>query len=231
MRPPIEKHPSDDDPRLKEPKDLAHFALRAAGVGIWEFYAGKNEWFLDAQCQQLLGLQNTPLISTDQLYELIQPIDLNSFKFFLSRALNKIEGGKFDVQLRVSDTKSNLRWLDFSGQAFFSQQGSVDRFGGVLKDITDHMLARIESENNAGLLRSVISSAPVGIGLFVGRDLVIEMPNSIFVDIVGKGPDIVGKSLREVMPELEAQGFLRILDNVFMIGKIFQNVSILVIII
>ncbi len=225
MRPPIEKNPSEDDPRLKEPKDLAHFALRAAGVGIWEFYAGTNEWILDARCQQLLGLQNTPLISTDQLYELIQQIDHNSLTYFLRRALNNVDDGKFDVQLRVSDTKGNMRWLDFSGQAFFGQQGRIDRFGGVLKDITDHVLARIESENNAEVLRSVISSAPVGIGLFVGRDLVIEMPNAIFIDIVGKGPDIVGKSLREVMPELEAQGFLRILDEVFITGKIFQGLS------
>ncbi len=225
MRPPIERHLSEDDPRLKDPKDLAHFALRAAGVGIWEFYAGTNKWFLDARCQQLLGLQNTSLISSDQLSEMIQPIDLNSFTYFLGRALDNVDGGKFGVQLRVSDTKGKLRWLDFSGQAFFGEQGSVDRFGGVMKDITDHMSARIESENNADVLRSVISSAPVGIGLFVGKELVIEMPNSIFIDIVGKGPDIVGKSLREVMPELEAQGFLRILDEVFASGKTFQRES------
>ena len=40
--------------------------------------------------------------------------------------------------------------------------------------------------------------------------------------MVGKGPDIVGKPLREVMPELESQPFLQILDDVYTSGKTYQ---------
>ncbi|MBA4167065.1 MAG: PAS domain-containing protein, partial [Chitinophagaceae bacterium] len=71
--------------------------------------------------------------------------------------------------------------------------------------------------------RTVISSAPVGIGVFLGRDLIIDMPNQVFIDIVGKGPDITGKRLREVMPELDSQPFLKILDEVYTTGKVFQS--------
>ncbi len=80
-------------------------------------------------------------------------------------------------------------------------------------------------EASEAKLRSIIASAPAGIGLFLGRDLIVELPNQTFIDIVGKGPDIVGKPLREVMPELitENQPFLQILDNVYTSGKMFQS--------
>jgi len=46
---------------------------------------------------------------------------------------------------------------------------------------------------------------------------VVEMPNQTFIEIVGKGKNIEGKPLREVMPELltEQQPFLKILDDVY----------------
>ena len=94
-------------------------------------------------------------------------------------------------------------------------------------DVTDRVVAMKELEESETKLRGIISSAPAGIGLFVGRDLIIENPNQTFIDIVGKGPGIVGMPLREAMPELvtEGQPFLKILDDVFTTGVMFQSVA------
>ena len=95
----------------------------------------------------------------------------------------------------------------------------------VVTDVTQQVSSRKATEESVAKLRSIIASAPAGIGLFVGRDLVVEMPNQTFIDIVGKGWDIVGKPLREAMPELltEGQPFLKILDDVFTTGVMFQS--------
>lgn len=95
----------------------------------------------------------------------------------------------------------------------------------VVHEITDQVRARKKVEESEAKLRSIIAAAPAGIGLFIGRDLIIEMPNQTFIDIVGKGPDIEGKPLREVMPELitENQPFLQILDDVYTSGTMFQS--------
>ena len=92
-------------------------------------------------------------------------------------------------------------------------------------DVTEHVKARKKIEESETKLRSIIKAAPAGIGLFVGRDLVVEMPNQTFIEIVGKGKNIEGKPLREVMPELltEQQPFLKILDDVYTSGKMFQS--------
>ena len=105
------------------------------------------------------------------------------------------------------------------------------RITGVLvvcTDVTQQVLTRQKVETSEAKLRSIIATAPAGVGLFVGRDLIIEMPNQTFIDIVGKGPDIEGRPLREVMPELvtENQPFLQILDDVYTSGQMYQNFGV-----
>ncbi len=100
----------------------------------------------------------------------------------------------------------------------------------VAIDVTEQTLIRQKLEASEAKLRSLLAAAPAGIGLFVGRDLVIENPNQTFIDIVGKGPAIEGLPLREAMPELLAEGqpFLNILDDIFTTGKPFLSPASLV---
>ena len=76
---------------------------------------------------------------------------------------------------------------------------------------------------NEANLRSVIEAAPAGIALFVGRELIVRIPNQTFINIVGKGQDIEGQPLWKIMPELESQPFLQILDDVYTSGKTYQS--------
>lgn len=100
----------------------------------------------------------------------------------------------------------------------------------VATDVTRQVISRREVEESEIRLKDLIAAAPAGIGLFVGRDLIIEYPNKTFIDIVGKGPDISGLPLREVMPELitEGQAYLKILDDVYTSGIPFISSASLV---
>ncbi|TLV03961.1 PAS domain-containing sensor histidine kinase [Dyadobacter luticola] len=97
-------------------------------------------------------------------------------------------------------------------------------------DISEQVIARKKLEQTEEKLRGVIAAAPAGIGLFIGRDLVIESANETFIKIVGKGPGVEGLPLREAMPELlsEGQPFLKILDDVFTTGVPFVSPASLV---
>ncbi len=95
----------------------------------------------------------------------------------------------------------------------------------AIEDITEYQEAAKKIEESEEELRSVIAAAPIAITIFKGRNLVLQNPNQTFKDILGKGDDIEGKPLAEVMPELltENQPFLQILDDVFTSGKMFQT--------
>lgn len=116
-------------------------------------------------------------------------------------------------------------YLDFAYQPMFTSTKEVSGVLVVAIDVTQQVHSRQKVEMSEAKLRSIIATAPAGIGLFVGRDLIIEMPNQTFIDIVGKGWDIVGKPLREAMPELITHGqpFLKILDDVYTTGKMYQS--------
>lgn len=100
----------------------------------------------------------------------------------------------------------------------------------VATDVTSQVTTRRKVEESETKLHNLIAAAPAGIGLFVGRDLIIEYPNQTFIDIVGKGPNIEGLPLREAMPELitEGQAYLKILDDIFTTGVPFISPASLV---
>ena len=106
--------------------------------------------------------------------------------------------------------------------------GDADNIEGVLvvcQETTQKVQNVQKLQESEARFHALIEAAPIGIGLFVGRDLIIEMHNRAFMDIVGKGPHIKGKPVAEVMPELitENQPFLQILDEVYTTGKTYQT--------
>jgi len=67
-------------------------------------------------------------------------------------------------------------------------------------------------------LLNIIMQAPIPIGHLKGREMIIEAANQKMLEVWGKDGAIVGKPLHIALPELQAQPFLQILDQVFTSG-------------
>ena len=67
----------------------------------------------------------------------------------------------------------------------------------------------------------VFEQAPVIIGFVRGENYIIEFANQGLLAAWKVGADVHGKSLFEVFPELEPQGFRKLLDDVRLTGKSF----------
>lgn len=126
--------------------------------------------------------------------------------------------------------KLELIYVDLTYQINRNALGEATVLLVVATDVTRQVLSRREVEESETKLKNLIAAAPAGIGLFVGRDLIIEYPNQTFIDIVGKGPGVEGLPLREAMPELitEGQAYLKILDDIFTTGVPFISSASLV---
>lgn len=125
----------------------------------------------------------------------------------------------------IVDGQQGTYYFDYIYKAVRNEKKDVYGIMGMAIDVTEQALTRRRIEASEAKLRDVIASAPAGMGLFIGRDLIIENPNLTFLDIAGRGPEIIGLPLREAVPELvtENQPFLRILDDVYTSGKMFQS--------
>jgi signal transduction histidine kinase len=74
----------------------------------------------------------------------------------------------------------------------------------------------LESERR--YLRLLFDQAPGFIAILNGPDHVFDMVNDAYYQIVGHR-DIIGKAVREALPELEGQGFYNLLDRVYLTGE------------
>jgi signal transduction histidine kinase/PAS domain-containing protein/ActR/RegA family two-component response regulator len=87
----------------------------------------------------------------------------------------------------------------------------------------DLLLAQVETER--GRLAAAFAQSPAFLAVLRGPRHVFEFVNERYCDLVGKR-DLVGKPLREALPELQGQGFLDVLDRVFESGEAYVGTSV-----
>lgn len=95
--------------------------------------------------------------------------------------------------------------------------------------------SRLRAEAEAELQRSaqeqlarigtMFEHAPAGIAVLRGPQLVFEVANPGYRELVG-GRDVVGKPVREALPEIEGQGFFELLDSVLESNKPYIGQSV-----
>lgn len=91
----------------------------------------------------------------------------------------------------------------------------------VIRDATD--VARLlQQEAVREGVREVIGDIPIAISLLRGPDHRIELMNSLSRQLLG-GRDLEGQTVRNALPELEGQGLLELLDEVYRSGKPFEG--------
>ena len=96
---------------------------------------------------------------------------------------------------------------------------SAYRFNGTLQDVTTQATARKKVEESELRYNKMLMQSPFAFAIFKGRDMVIALANNSMKEVLGKGPDIEGKPLLEVLPELMGQPFPSLLDNVYTTGN------------
>ncbi len=95
--------------------------------------------------------------------------------------------------------------------------------GGVLvicRDVTSEVRAEQAKADEAGRLRGFFEQAPGFMALLRGPGHVFELTNAAYVSLVGR--DVLGKTVREAVPEIEGQGFFELLDRVYATGVAFN---------
>jgi PAS domain S-box-containing protein len=98
---------------------------------------------------------------------------------------------------------------------------------GIAKDATEKKKLEKAFELERKRFYDLYSQAPSCMGILKGPDYVFEMANPLYLKLIDK-KDIIGKTLKEVLPELEAQGIFEFLDTVYQTGETFSANEMLV---
>lgn len=98
-----------------------------------------------------------------------------------------------------------------------------DGVGGVMvvcNDVTEQHLARVALQNEASRLELLFEQAPSFMAILRGPDHVFEFANAAYRKLIGDR-ELIGKSVRQAVPEAGGQGYFELLDEVLQTGKPF----------
>lgn len=85
-------------------------------------------------------------------------------------------------------------------------------------EVTEQVLSRHRIEESEQRVRLMVENAPFPIGVYVGKEMRIELANQAILDAWGKGNEVIGKLYSEILPELANQEVFKQLDQVFTTG-------------
>ncbi len=100
-------------------------------------------------------------------------------------------------------------------------EGAPTGVGGTLvlvSETTQTVLMQQRQQTEMERLRTLFDKLPGFVGVLTGPDHVYEYVNDAYMAISGPR-DFIGRSVRDVFPELAGQGFYELLDGVFSTGK------------
>ncbi len=119
----------------------------------------------------------------------------------------------------VQDGVMKHGFYDFSYTPLFDTQGQVYGILDIAVDVTEQVTARQRLEESRLQLMASFEQSPVAIAIISEDQLTFRTANPFYGQLVGRAPDeLVGKPLLEALPELQGQGFDRLLEQVIATG-------------
>ncbi|WP_316830177.1 ATP-binding protein [Pedobacter aquatilis] len=80
----------------------------------------------------------------------------------------------------------------------------------------------INLQHKSELFNILIEESKMPIGLYVGKDLVIEVANKAILKAWDRDESVIGMELEKALPELRGQPFIELLKNVFETGIAYE---------
>ena len=144
-----------------------------------------------------------------------------------------LDGFQLIAALRAHEETRTLPVILLSARA--GEEARVDGLNAGADDYlvkpfsARELVARIDSQLMRAKLRSleeahalrvahVFAHAPVGVAILRGPEHIYDFANERYRELVGGRP-LLGKSIREALPELDGQGIYELLDRVFETGQ------------
>ncbi|MEG5174706.1 PAS domain S-box protein [Microcoleus sp. B3-D7] len=215
---------------LRESEERLQLALTAAQIFVWDMDLQTNEVVCSGNALEVWGLHEG---TGEDFFALIHPDDRQR----VIQATQRASAGEqsYMQEYRVICPDGVVRWINSQGQVYLDETGRGVRMIGVSVDITerkqmeaerDRLLkreqtARLEAESERKRLYDILMQFPAMIGIVKGSDLVYEFANPSYLQVAGRTSDIIGKSMRDVFPELEGQIYFEALDRVYRTGEPF----------
>ncbi|MEN3278283.1 MAG: hypothetical protein V7631_4073, partial [Massilia sp.] len=206
--------------------------LQSSGEGIVGLDAGGRCTFVNAAAASMLGYEPGELTGTGA--ELLLGAGSGAAaapagKALLDAARNGAVARSDNTELRRKDgTVLPVACSIHPMAAGSAETGAVLTFTDIsARRQADAERARLDAQLRAAnaRMRDIFCQAPAFMAVMRGPDLVFEMANERFAELVGRRP-LLGRTLRAALPEMEGQGFFELLEGVYQTGDTYQGSNV-----
>ena len=142
----------------------------------------------------------------------------------------------FRLEYRLRQRSGDYHWAIDAGTPRFDENGAYLGYVGSVTDIHDRKVAeealeqsRKEVERQQQQLQALFEQAPIAIAIYRGPQQTIELANAAMCKLWGRSSDeLLYKPFAEALPELVAQGYKELQDNVLQTGESYAGHEVLV---
>ncbi|MFL1894751.1 chemotaxis protein CheB [Aquimarina sp. 2-A2] len=147
--------------------------------------------------------------------------NIPKLKELLENILPKQESFK-DYEVVHEFENIGKRTLLLNGQKLTQEKDKKEAILLVFEDVTERKIAESKLEESNYKYTEFIENSSWLIAVLKGKNLVFEIVNEPFLDLLGRDKSIIGQSYRTIAPELEDQGFFSLMENVFNTGVPYE---------
>ncbi len=134
-------------------------------------------------------------------------------------------GKEIPFFLKTGNAKIEPGFFNFNYNAIRDEHNKIEGILVFAYNVTEQVLARKKLERNAEMIYNLYMNAPAFMCTLLGPEHTYDLVNPSYQKIFGNRK-IVGKPLLKALPELEGQGFDKILDNIYQTGETFVGIEV-----
>jgi len=129
--------------------------------------------------------------------------------------------GIIRYDLRTNNGTYEERYWETVNSPILNEAGETIYILQSIQDITDKIKAAQIEEVIKGLtqVNNLFAQVPVPVCILKGANLVVELANEPTLELWGKGHEVIGKPLMQVIPEVQGQGHVELISKVLQTGK------------
>ncbi|MGA2807809.1 MAG: PAS domain-containing protein [Terracidiphilus sp.] len=201
---------------LRASEERLRLAQSAGGLATWDWDLSTGNVLWSPGSAKVFGRPLEELTAMDSVTAAFHPDDREGVLEAVQRAING--SGAYNHEFRVVWPDGSIHWLDGRAAIIRSPDGQALRVLGINSDITARKLADEAQQNERRRMTTLFDQAPAFVAVFRGPDHIYEFSNPLHQELIGHR-NVIGKPIREALPEAEQSGVIEGLDRAYRTGQ------------